>query len=186
MSFLSLRAVGIVPAEELGQLADELRHEFQGEVQTLEPLNNPSFAWDPSRRQYNSALILRELVRTCPPDAHRLLGITEFDLFIPMLSFVFGQAQLSGRVALISFARLRQEFYGIAPAASVFEERARKEALHELGHTFSLTHCPDRGCPMSLSTGIAQVDDKGSRYCGSCAAQLRELDVPLIGTERTV
>ena len=92
-------------------------------------------------------------MRTCPTDTVRLLGITEHDLFIPMLSFVFGQAQLGGKAALVSFARLRQEFYGIDPADAVFTERARKEMLHELGHTFGLTHCPDRGCPMSLSTG---------------------------------
>ena len=168
------------------RLAGELAAVFDGGVRVLDPLPEPDFAFDRARGQYSSALILRELLRTCPPDTSRLLGITEYDLFIPMLSFVFGQAQLSGKGALVSFARLRQEFYGIDPADAVFAARARKEMLHELGHTFGLTHCPDRGCPMSLSTGIAQVDDKGDRYCGSCAAQIRDARIPLISSERSV
>src|SRR5215467_589133 len=89
------------------------------------------FAFDPERRQHASILILEMLSRLCPPDAEKLVAITQHDLFIPVLTFVFGHAQLGGRVALVSAARLRQEFYGLDPNPGIFLERAHKEILHE-------------------------------------------------------
>ena len=100
--------------------------------------------------------------------ADRVIGITECDLFIPMLTFVFGQAQLNGRVALVSIARLRQEFYGAPSDPGLVGMRLMKEIGHELGHSFGLIHCPDRGCLMSLATSIQEVDRKNSNFCGSC------------------
>src|SRR5271165_3435339 len=92
------------------------------------------FAHDAGRRQYGSLAVLEMLARLCPAGAGKLLGVTERDLFVPVLTFVFGQAQLGGRAAVISLARLRQEFYGLEPNREVFAERAVKEALRETGH----------------------------------------------------
>jgi archaemetzincin len=101
------------------------------------------------------------------------LAVTERDLFVPVLTFVFGQAQLGGRVAVISLARLRQEFYGLAINREVFAERAAKEALHETGHMFGLVHCADRACAMSLATNVRQIDTKQAAFCAPCTARLR-------------
>ena len=87
--------------------------------------------------------ILRSLLNLKPEGENRLLGITDVDLFIPMLSFVLGQAQLGGPTAVVSVARLRQEFYGLPPDLPLLRARAVKEAVHEIGHTFGLTHCAD-------------------------------------------
>jgi archaemetzincin len=171
---------------DLSELEYALEAQFDLPVRILDPLPEPAGAYDAGRRQYNSALILRSLAETCPADAWRLLAITECDLFIPMLSFVFGQAQLGGRVALVSMARLRQEFYGLPPVQSILAGRARKEALHELGHTFGLVHCAERKCPMSLSTGVAQVDGKGHTYCQSCISEIQASQVPLIRPEKVL
>ena len=130
------------------------------------------FAFDQKRRQYASTPVLEMLIRACPTDAARLVGLTERDLFIPVLTFVFGHAQLGGRVAVVSLARLRQEFYGLEPDAAVFLERARKEALHETGHTFGLVHCADRSCAMSLSTRVQQIDQKLAAFCPACLRKL--------------
>jgi len=143
-------------------------------VRVLEPILEPPEAYDPQRRQYSSTAILRLLIELCPQEAARLVAITEQDIFIPMLSFIFGQAQLDGRVALVSLARLRQEFYGLPPDEEVFRERACKETLHELGHTFGLTHCDDLGCTMSLATSIQQVDTKSATFCPACTILLAE------------
>ena len=99
--------------------------------------------------------------------------MTERDLYIPVLTFVFGQAQLGGRVGVVSFARLRQEFYGLAPNREVFLERAHKEALHEAGHLFGLVHCPERKCAMSLATTVRQIDMKDDAFCDACQARWR-------------
>jgi archaemetzincin len=109
-----------------------------------------------------------------PVDAMRLLGIVDRDIFIPMLTFVFGQAQLNGEVALVSLTRLRQESYGLPPDAGLFLDRACTEAVHELGHTFGLVHCRDVACAMSLSTSIEHVDAKAASLCPSCGRLLRD------------
>jgi archaemetzincin len=146
--------------------------EFGVPVRELE-LPGVEFAFDAGRNQYGSIPVLEMLSRRSPADALKLLAVTERDLFIPVLTFVFGHAQLGGRVAVISLARLRQEFYGLAPDREVFLERASKEALHETGHTFGLVHCVERRCAMSLSTSIRQIDLKDAVFCPSCAARLR-------------
>jgi len=130
------------------------------------------FAFDRKRGQYASIPVLEMLTRLCPPDAAKLIALTERDLFIPVLTFVFGHAQLGGRVAVVSFARLRQQFYGLEPDAAVFLERACKEVLHETGHTFGLVHCADPRCAMSLSTRVQQIDAKRESFCAACALRL--------------
>jgi len=130
------------------------------------------FAFDAVRGQYGSIPVLEMLARLCPGDAFKMLGLTERDLFIPVLTFVFGHAQLGGRAAVVSLARLRQEFYGLAPNREVFLERAHKEALHECGHLFGLVHCPDGNCAMSLATGVRQIDFKRAAFCAGCAARI--------------
>ena len=134
-------------------------------------LPDVEFAFDAARGQYASIRVLEMLARVCPPDGGRLLAVTERDLFIPVLTFVFGQAQLNGRVAVISLARLRQEFYGLPPDRDVLIERARKEALHETGHMLGLVHCENRTCAMSLATNVRQIDLKLAAYCSGCGAR---------------
>jgi archaemetzincin len=131
-------------------------------------------ALDGARRQYNSVMILREIRKLVPPDALKLLALTERDLFIPMLSFVFGQAQLEGAAAIVSVARLRQEFYGLPPDPALTGVRTAKEAIHEVGHTFGLTHCHDPSCPMSIANSVLHADRKGTGLCASCRAVLGE------------
>ena len=137
-------------------------------------LPGPDFAYDAGRRQYGSIPVLEMLVRQIPPDAAKLLALTEGDLFIPVLTFVYGHAQLDGRVAVVSLARLRQEFYGFPPDPETLVARSLKEAAHETGHMFGLVHCTDRACAMALSTNVGQIDTKQAALCASCEAQLRQ------------
>jgi archaemetzincin len=79
---------------------------------------------------------------------------------------------LGGRIAVISLARLRQEFYGLAPDRDIFLQRAFKEALHETGHMFGLVHCADAACAMSLATNVRHIDRKHAAFCAPCKAHL--------------
>jgi archaemetzincin len=141
-------------------------------IARLAPLVIPENAYQPSRGQFQSVELLKALAQAAPVDTARLLGVTEVDLAIPVLSFLFGQAQLDGAIALMSLCRLRQEFYGLPPDEELLRTRAVKEALHELGHTFGLTHCEQAECVMSLATHIGLVDRKSDRYCARCGAHL--------------
>ena len=133
---------------------------------------DPSDAFNATRRQYNSTQILSKLLEAGTRNGGKLLGVTDVDLFIPVLTFVFGEAQLDNQAALTSVHRLRQQFYGLPEDERLFFERCEKESLHELGHAFGLLHCREWECVMHSSNSIEQVDLKKNVLCDSCAAIL--------------
>lgn len=174
MRYLYVTALGTVDEHALAAVEGGVSRMFGWETRRMPPLPEPIEFYDAPRAQYSSVPILRGLLLKLPANALKLLAVTELDLFIPMLSFIYGQAQLGGRVAIVSLARLRQEFYGLPARQDLLADRARKEALHELGHTFNLVHCPEIGCTMSLSTNIRRLDAKGGLFCSSCSLLLDE------------
>ena len=183
----SVSAVYVLPlgdlaADILDAIDDGIQQVFGLEVRRLNAEQTPGYAYDTTRAQYSSELILRALIKHCPAEALRLLAITDVDLFIPMLTFVYGQAQLNGRVSVVSTARMHQEFYSLIRNRPLMLNRVRKEAVHELAHTFGLTHCPLPLCPMSIATGIDQLDGKGDALCAGCVHLLRDA---LAGIVRT-
>ena len=125
----------------------------------------PGEAWDARRRQYETGRILKWL-ESRHVDAAKVLGLTDVDLFIPILTFVFGEAQLGGRAAVVSTARLAPG--NGARGERVLAERLRKEALHELGHAYGLVHCGNQGCVMGRSPGVTEIDSKGPSFCTDC------------------
>jgi len=165
-------AIGSVPAQVLEWVESVAAEWCPWPIRRLPALRLPEGAYDPKRGQYKSVEILKAVARCRPSDAARVVGVTEVDLAIPMLTFVFGQAQLDGPAAVLSLCRLRQEFYGLRGEESLLRERVVKEVLHELGHTFGLTHCVEPKCAMSLATHIGLVDNKEERYCAHCGEQL--------------
>lgn len=145
---------------------------FGCETRRLEPLAVPVGAWDPKRDQHDATALLRAALALLPPGSTRLLVVTVHDIFIPMLTFIFGQAQVNGPAAILSLARLRQEFHGLPGDRALYLERVLKEVLHELGHTFGLVHCADRACAMALSINVTNIDVKRGELCDACADQL--------------
>ena len=137
-----------------------------------QPINLDT-VFDPFRNQYNSSYLLRQLISNPQPDAARILGVCRVDLFIPILTFVFGEAQLQGIGAIVSIHRLRNEFYGGAPDSHLLMERLLKEATHELGHTFGLYHCHNQACVMNSSTYVEDIDEKSVLFCPACARHVK-------------
>ena len=129
-------------------------------------------SFDASRLQYHSGKMLAAMITAAPLDDSKILGITPYDLFVPVLTFVFGQAQLNSRAALFSTFRLSNEFYGLPHSDALFESRSAKEALHELGHTFGLKHCFDVPCVMNTSTYVEDIDLKPELFCERCMYHL--------------
>jgi archaemetzincin len=159
--------LGPLPGGRLDHLAQRVGQLLRLEVtQASEEVAVDDF-FDARRDQYRSDLLLERLGRTLP-DKPRVLGVTDVDLFIPVLTFVFGEAQLSGRIAVVSAYRLRNEVYGLPQDKALTEERLVKEAMHELGHTFGLLHCHNPVCVMQQSTYAEMVDLKTANYCPEC------------------
>jgi archaemetzincin len=175
VSWIAVIEIGEVEGAVLSAVEPRLEEIFAIPVRRGARLADPAYAYDARRAQYSSVEILKRLLDAAPVDAARVLGVTGRDIFIPMLSFLFGQAQLGGRVALVSLARLRQSFYGMPELEHRLTERAVKECMHELGHTFGLTHCPEVACAMSLSTNLQQVDTKDARFCEDCRRGIEEM-----------
>ena len=172
MNELYVLAVGEVDEQTLRWAEAAAAEWFPFPVRRLAPLPTPEDSWDEVRRQHRSVEIMKAVARSVPPGAARVLALTGHDLCIPLLTFLFGQAQLDGVIALVSICRLRQEFYGFPPDPDLLRERLIKEMLHELGHTFGLTHCSRTECSMSLSTHVEAVDAKSAGWCAQCGAHL--------------
>lgn len=168
MKPIALIPFGDVPEEVLTDLAAGLTNVFGLPVRREPAFADPAYAFDEKSGQFSCMPIMTELLRRRPMDAERVIGVTTHDLFIPMLSFVFGLAQLSGPVCVISTARLHQSFYRLPENRDLLRHRVLKEAVHELGHTFGLVHCEERNCAMSLANTIQHVDHKRADLCPAC------------------
>lgn len=174
MGGIRLVSVGAVDALLLEYLSLILGETLRCTVRIAPEGVPPDPFYDPMRRQHYSTRIVEHLAKTYDSPGEKVLGVAEVDLFIPILTFVFGEAQLGGRAALLSIARLRQTFYGLPEEPERLYHRVEKEALHELGHTLGLVHCPDYGCVMHFSNSVEEVDLKGERFCGTCGKTVRK------------
>jgi archaemetzincin len=171
-------AIGVVPLGVGGDavvriIAANLQALFHLPVDLLPDLTGPDYALNGRRQQYNALLILKRLAESRRAH-HRLLGVVNVDLFIPVLTHVFGEAQLGGRAAVVSLYRLReQQDGGRVPLDSLYE-RAAKVAVHELAHTFALAHCQQPECVMRASHGLGDLDGTPLFFCEYCKAFLAE------------
>ena len=130
-------------------------------------------AYDPSRRQFNSTVLLAQTLLMPNPNKNKLIPIVDVDLYVPILTYVFGEAQLNGTAAIVSMHRLSNIYYGIPNDHQLMLTRLEKEIVHELGHTFGLIHCHQFECVMRSSTYVEEIDFKKVFPCTACASALR-------------
>jgi archaemetzincin len=171
MKKLHLLAVGVVDTALLEWLAAALQEKFGVAAEILPCVIQPAFALHVERQQYHSSEILAAMQRHIKSDTWRLLGVTPLDLYIPILTFVFGEAQMGGTSAIVSYRRLQQEFYGLPQDKDLLANRLLIESVHELGHTLRLTHCHDYQCAMAPSHAVEWIDIKDSGFCEACLAR---------------
>ena len=169
---LDIVPIGRVDDDILQRLSLTINHCFGYTCRINEQWENPSYAYNPDRKQYHSTVILKELYEWVKSDSIRTIGVTDLDLYIPIFTFVFGEAQLGNHCAIISLNRLRQEHYGLPQDSKLFFSRVEKEAIHELAHTFGLTHCYDVNCIMHASYTIGDTDVKSTQFCELCKHKL--------------
>lgn len=172
---LSLVQVGVNSACSLDALEDSVGSRFPWfHVQKADALMNVDEAFHPQRNQYHSTRILAILEREAErKPASRLLGVADFDLFVPGMNYVFGEARLPGRVGVVSTHRLKPQSVN---QNQLVHERVTKEAVHEIGHMLGFNHCEKPRCVMHFSENIQDTDHKLAEFCGNCKAMLDELE----------
>ncbi|MGA2417061.1 MAG: archaemetzincin family Zn-dependent metalloprotease [Candidatus Sulfotelmatobacter sp.] len=168
MNTLQLLPIGSVEDGLLKDLRPALEEILPVPCRVLPAPLDPEFAFHGERQQYHSSEILQRMQSLVTDESWRILGIGAVDMYIPILTFVFGEAQMGGPCAVLSAHRLRQEFYGLPSDRDLFRHRVLKEAVHELGHTLSLTHCGDYRCVMASSHAVEWIDLKEEEFCASC------------------
>lgn len=171
MKRLHLLPIGSPDPQLLQWLAASLAEKFRMPAEVLGSSIDPAFALHAERQQYHSSEILAAMQRYVATNTWRLLGVTPLDLYIPILTFVFGEAQMGGSSAIVSYRRLQQEFYGLPRDMDLLANRLLVESVHELGHTLKLTHCHDYQCAMAPSHAVEWIDIKDSGFCEDCLAQ---------------
>jgi archaemetzincin len=157
----------------LDQVSSEVNRVFGFPTEILPLLEHVQFAWEPNREQYHSTPILDILAGKSPPWALKVLGVTDVDLFIPILTHVYGEAQLGGKACILSSHRLKERLRTVS-AADDLMCRVVKEAVHELGHTFQLRHCKDVTCVMHYCRTIGDVDRKSNQLCRYCRVLVQD------------
>jgi archaemetzincin len=167
-----------ITLKSLGNIADEIMEElkyrvggiFHCPVEIKAGFSDLTQAYNPERKQYYSSKLLASLKKS--EKNERVVGIADVDLYVPRLNFVFGEANIVSGTAIVSLCRLRPEYYGLAPDEALFLERATKEIVHELGHTFGLGHCPNNKCVMHFSNSLADTDVKEAHFCSKCRPKI--------------
>ena len=165
--------IGEFSSELIEALAGEIKRVFGFSTDTESVLQDLAFALDQNRSQYHSTMILEQLAANCPAQAIRVIAIAQVDLFIPILTHVYGEAQLGGKACIISTYRLNEGRLG-RNISQKYIDRIVKEAIHELGHTFKLRHCPEHTCIMHYCRNEEDVDRKSDQLCRYCQVMLQD------------
>lgn len=171
MNLVHLLPVGTIDDSLLENLRADLPKSIRVECE-IHPLNlDPAPSYHAERQQFHSSELLQRMRQLVRPGDWRLLAVTDVDLYIPILKYVFGEAQMGGPCAIVSIFRLRQEFYGLPQDEHLLQDRLLKESVHELGHTLDLRHCEDYRCAMASSHAVEWIDLRESAWCGACCAK---------------
>lgn len=169
---INLISFGYFEKELLEMIVNDVEREFLVPVKTKEGYLDLSDFYDAPRRQYDGNKLLKALELHYASNDYKTLGLFNVDLFIPILTYIFGQAFLNGNTGIASIYRLENERYGIKPDKQLFVSRFCKEVIHELGHTFGLIHCRNQSCVMRSSTYVEDIDQKSHHFCQKCREEL--------------
>jgi len=172
MPNITLISFGYFGKDILEKTAEAVVNEFHVSVNLKEGHIDLSDFFDPNRRQYNGNTLLKLVDSISFPDSIKTIGLFNVDLFIPILTFIFGQAFLNGGTGIASLYRFSNERYGMTGDNQFLVDRFKKEVIHELGHTFGLIHCHTPTCVMRSSTYVEDIDQKEQHFCINCRAEL--------------
>jgi len=171
---LGLVEVGRIGEVAVRVVAANLQAVVGMPVDILDPRPLPAKTFQEHCHQYDAGLIVKALSELPFPQHSRILALTDVDLSIPILTYVFGEAEVGGKVAVVSGFRLRHNDDNTPAPFERYYERLAKVALHEVAHTLSLYHCETPGCLMQFTARVHQLDQLDILFCERCGFALRE------------
>jgi archaemetzincin len=148
---------------------------YRLEVKSLPPVGLPRSAFYPPRQRYRAERLLRFLERRAAADAYRIVGVTAVDISTTKGKYhdwgILGLATIDGRTCVLSAFRCKR---GTSREAQV-QDRLGKVAVHEVGHTLGLNHCPTYGCLMEDARGTVMTTDREYDLCQRCRKKLQRM-----------
>jgi archaemetzincin len=172
MGLVHLLRIGTTEISLLESLRETIPQKLPVRCEILPFDLDPALAYHPERQQFHSSELLQRMQQLVRPKDWRFIGIADVDLYVPILKYVFGEAQIGGPCAIVSTFRLRQEFYGLEGDDCVLQQRLLKECVHELGHTLQLRHCQEYDCVMASSHAVEWIDLRRNEFCRDCRTQV--------------
>lgn len=149
------------------------------QVQMLARVDLPKQAFYPPRRRYRAERLLTYLNTQLPSDGAFILGLTAADISTSKGRFkdwgVLGLGEMPGTACVISSFRCHKRSLNNDHA----RQRLAKVAVHEIGHTLGLQHCPTEGCLMEDAQGLVATCDREYDFCARCRELLQSTKRPL-------
>jgi len=176
---IGILPLGDIPEITAKSIAGHILGHLRLPVDILPPIAPPDFALNERRLQYDAGSILKTMECARNDTYEKLIGVVDVDLFVPILTYVFGEAKQGGRCGVVSIYRLKKNSDGTPVKTAVQLERTAKVALHELGHLFDLHHCMEERCLMHFSGGMVDLDRTPLYYCRYCTIFLRDALPPV-------
>lgn len=127
----------------------------------------PASAYNPERNRYRADSLI-SFLRNRTVDGHITIGLTKSDISVTKGAVkdwgVMGYGFRPGRSCIVSTFRLFR---------NTLQQQLFKVAIHELGHTEGLPHCPVKTCFMRDAEGGNPTNEE-KEFCTSCRAHLEK------------
>jgi archaemetzincin len=169
---IKLIPVGLFDKILIEKVSIEIFRVYQKHVVIQELRIDLSEYYDAQRRQYNAHNLLKLIDEKYAEPNCKTIGLFQVDIFIPIFTYIFGQAYINGKSAIASLYRLSNELYGLSEDRELLNARFCKVVLHELGHTFGLKHCINYQCIMRVGSYVEDIDQKLDSLCLTCNSEL--------------
>jgi archaemetzincin len=168
---VEIQPIGKVTEARMQTVSSAIRDTYRVEVRVLDPMRFPRDAYYPKKKRYRAEILLRHLVPRLSDDCDRIVGLTQQDISTTKAPYddwgILGLADMPGTAAVVSSFRTRRKIERVSAS-----ERLARVAIHELGHTLGLPHCPTRGCMLSDAGGTVVTIDTETELCDVCLGRL--------------
>lgn len=164
---IGILPVGFVPGLVLSIIASNIEAYLKLNAEIVPPFAPPMAAYDGGRGQYDAGKMMRAFSELNLEQYGKVVAVFMEDLFVPIVTHVYGEAQQGGKYAIVSILRLDPNPCGAEPSSLLYE-RAVKITLHEIGHLYNLFHCEDTKCLMHFSSALEELDATPIFFCRYC------------------